>query len=184
MTPAPGGERALSIRPMSAFSTQNPHTTASQDRFDDLGIVLPDFSPDDNLDGVAISYKFSRDTLGAGDVPTNLSQRMFGANGLFPALHPECTAWPEGDVAKQLSVLNALAPNSSALYVEEPVSHANGPLKDSTYDTQGILYVFDKDGATMFEAKLNEFRGSPAKALSRFGTTDAPGDGTAGESNA
>ena len=84
-----------------------------------------------------------------------------------------------------LRALDTLVPDSSALYVEETVSRANdSPLKKSSYDTQGNLYAFDKHGATIFEEKLNKFQGSPEKALSRLGTTEAPRDGTVGESDA
>jgi hypothetical protein len=161
--------------------TQSPPTTASPHGFNHQGIILPKFPRGKKLDGVTTSYQFPKGTLGNGDDQANLSQSMFGEDGLFPALHPGCNAWPEGSIVSHLRVLDALVPDSSALYVEEPVSHANDPpLNEPSFDTQGTLYAFDKHGATIFEEKLNKFPGSPGEAFFRLGMTVASRDGTTG----
>jgi hypothetical protein len=124
---------------------------------------------------VTTSYQFPKGTLGNGDDQANLSQSMFGEDGLFLALHPGCNAWPAHELASHLSVLKTFGPESSALYVQEPFN-LPGPHNKSCTGTQGTLYVFDKEGGTIFEEKLNKSQGMPADALSRLRTTMASED--------
>ena len=86
--------------------TQSLPTTASPQRFNHHEMILPKIARSDILDGVTTSYQFPKVRPGVGGVTRDLSQRMFGANGLLP-----------DEFASHLSVLTTFGPGSAALYV-------------------------------------------------------------------
>ena len=138
---------------------------------------MTSYSPGDDLDGLVITYEFPKVTLGVGGDRSDLSKRVFGANGLFSALHPGCDPWPTYQVASHLADLADLGPESSALYVEIPVDHLDDSLNSRT-STEGILYVSD-NGEDLFTETFT-LEGIPVEALFRLRTTMKSRAGTTG----
>lgn len=170
---------ATSSSALSSLCTQDASDTSIPGPFDAHGIILPSCSPGGNLDGPATVYQFPKGTLGVGDYPTILSQKMFGADGLISSLHPGINPWPYEEVATRLDRLKALGPDFSALYVEVPIDHPDDLSRNSCSRTQGTLYVYDKDEGPIFTEEFT-FEGSPVEAFSRLGTAKASRDGTTG----